>query len=512
MSGNLKIAQNSLIIYTKLIITFVVGLVSTRYVLLNLGVSDYGLYSVVGSVVVMVGFFNNAIVSTTYRYIAFEMGSEGGNVNRIFNISLIIHLAMGMLLVLLGETAGVWYIKEHLTIDAGKLGDALVVFRLSVLATVINFVSLPYQGFLTAIEKFSVRAAIEIARSVIHLGLVILLGLVLANKLVIYAIMMVGLTILETTTFIVYCRKYYGQFVVWYPRKDKAKYLEMIGFTGWVAFGSAANLGKDFGSQLIINAFYGTLLNAAFGIAFKLNSFVKLFAQSLGQVIIPQITKSHSSGEHNRSKQLVAHISKYSFFLFYLPALPLLLETRFVLGLWLGEVPDYTVSFVKLMLVNGLIDSLTAGVQTAVQVNGKIKWFQIIISTIMLASLPVTYWLFTIGLPPYSINIVYISSAIINLFVSIYLLKLILDFDIKYLFVTSYLKIFLVLVLTLPLILIIPQFESSVQRFVVSSTSSLILLPATIYFFGISQKERNFLYKFISKIITQLGRFPSVWK
>lgn len=500
MSQNTTIAKNSLILYFRLIVTSILGLVATRYVLLNLGASDFGLYSVVGSVVVMMNFFNTVMITTTYRFTAFEMGrNEGQHVNKVFNISLTIHFAMVILIVVLAETLGVWYINNKLTVEAGKLEDAIFVFRFSVLAAVFNIVSIPYQGFVTAIEKFSVRASIEIFRSILNLGLVISLGFLAGNKLKVYAIMMASLTLVSSTLFISYCKYYYTKFVSWNWQKDKAKYKEMVSFSGWIMIGAAAHVGKDTGAQLIINAFFGTILNAAFGIANRLNSFVKMFAQNLGQAAIPQITKSHSGGDQKRTLQIVAYVSKYSFLLMYLPALPILLETEFILELWLGDIPEYTVAFCRLMLVNGLIDSLMAGIPAAVQASGKIKWFQIVLSTIMLASLPVAYFLFKIGLPPFSIIFAYITTATLNFFLSIYLLQKIINFNIKYLIKTSYMRIFIVFTSTIPLYYVITFFESSMLRFVLASICSVVWLMLSSYFVGLSKNEKNMITGFVSE-------------
>lgn len=198
---------------------------------------------------------------------------EGRDVNKVFNTSLTIHLAMVVLVVLLAETLGVWYIFNKLNVEAGKLGDALFVFRLSVLAAIFNIVSIPFLGFITVIEKFSVRAGIEILKSVLQLVLVIMLGYILGNKLRIYALMMAVLTLFSSVLFISYCKNYFAKIVAWKLQKDKTKYKEMVAFSDWIVIGAAAYVGKDTGAQLIINAFFGTILKAAFGIANLLNSF-----------------------------------------------------------------------------------------------------------------------------------------------------------------------------------------------------------------------------------------------
>jgi len=184
MSQNKTLAKNSLLLYFRLIVVTIVGLITTRIVVRNLGASDYGLYNVVGSIVVMMNFLNTVMVSTTYRYIAYELGKgKEGNVNKIFNISFSIHLALILIVILLAETLGIWYIRNYLNIDPNKLQDAIFVFRFSVLATVINIFSIPFQGLVTALEKFSVKAIIEILRSVVKLIFVILLAYYLGNKL-----------------------------------------------------------------------------------------------------------------------------------------------------------------------------------------------------------------------------------------------------------------------------------------------------------------------------------------
>ena len=208
MSQNKTLAKNSLLLYFRLIVVTIVGLITTRIVVRNLGASDYGLYNVVGSIVVMMNFLNTVMVSTTYRYIAYELGKgKEGNVNKIFNISFSIHLALILIVILLAETLGIWYIRNYLNIDPNKLQDAIFVFRFSVLATVINIFSIPFQGLVTALEKFSVKAIIEILRSVVKLIFVILLAYYLGNKLRFYSVLMAISTVIPSFLFIIYCTK-----------------------------------------------------------------------------------------------------------------------------------------------------------------------------------------------------------------------------------------------------------------------------------------------------------------
>jgi len=459
---------------------------------------------VVGSVVVMMNFLNTVMITTTYRFIAYEIGRDDDRgVNKVFNISLIIHLAMIFVVLILAETLGIWYINNKLNIDPGKLYDAIFVFRLSVLATVINIISIPFQGLITARENFRARASIEIIRSILRLAFVISLGFFLGNKLRIYAVMMTILALVPSSLFIFYCKRVYSKLVTWNLQKDKEKYKEMIAFSGWTMIGAAASVGKATGSQLVINAFFGTLLNAAFGIANRLNTFVMMFSRNLGQAAIPQIVKSHSSGNHDRTLMLVAYISKYTFLLMLIPSLPILLETEFLLKLWLGDIPEYTIAFSRLMIINGLIESLSSGTPAAIQATGKIKWFQIILSTIMLLSLPIAYLLFKMGFPPFYIQVVYITSSILNLFVSLILMKKIINFNIMYLLKVSYFRITLVTASILPFFWIVNLFEPSMFRLIITSVITISWTLLMSYLIGFDIRERtkinSYLLNFFNK-------------
>jgi O-antigen/teichoic acid export membrane protein len=491
MSQNKIIVVNSLLLYVRLIITTIVGIISARIVIRNLGAEDYGLYSVVGGVVVMMAFINTVMVSTTYRFIAFEMGRKCEEaINKVFNISLHIHIGMAVLVVLFAETFGKWYINTHLNVESHQIDNALFVFRFSVLATVFNIISIPYQGLITALEKFKVRVSIEIIRSVLLLFFVMSLIYYSGDKLRLYAVLMAVLALLPSSLYIFYCIRKYALYTQWKIQGDRKKYKEMLAFSGWTSLGAAAWVGQRQGSALIINLFFGTILNAAYGIANQLNSFITLFASNLGQAAIPQITKSHSGGDDKRMTEVVTYISKYSFFLMLLPALPILIETEYLLKLWLGEIPEYTVIFTQLLIILGLISSLRSGVPAAIQATGEIKWFQIINSTILLLGLPIAYLLFKYGYQPFSIQIVYIIITVINTLISLFLLKKI-DFDVKYLINKSFIKIAYVIICIMPIFYIHSYYEASLSRFLIFSTISVLWSLTAIYICGLEKRERN---------------------
>lgn len=501
MSENSKILKNSGILYIRLLITSIASLFIARIVLQSLGASDFGLYSVVGSIVVMLNILNTTMVSTSFRYIAFEMGKgDQGNVNQVFNISLFIHICLALVVVLFAETAGRFYIHHYLNVSNDRIADAMFVFRFSVLATVFSIFSIPFQGLLTAHENFSIRSSIEVIAVLLRLVAAIIIVYYSGSKLRLYAILILGATAVPAVLYILYCLKKYASAVYWNFQHDINKYKEMIGFSSWIMLGAGACMGQAQGTALIINSFFGTILNASLGIASQVNSIVLAFAQNLGQAAIPQITKSYSSNNLNRTMQLVCYISKYSFFLMLLPALPILLEIDFILKLWLGTVPQYTGVFCKLMIVNALLETMNSGLPATVQASGKIKYFQIFLSATSLLSLPVAYLLFKFGCPPFAILAVYIVTTLINLVIWQVLLKKLINFNVKYFIEISYLKILYVSAIVSPLFLIQNLFHESLTRFILLSAFSVIYFLITVYFVGLEKKEKELIGATIGNI------------
>lgn len=501
MTENSKIIKNSIVLYIRLIFVSIIGLLSSRFILQALGVSDFGLYNVVGGVVTMMAFINIVMVSTTYRFIAFEIGrGEIESISKVFNISFVIHIVLALIILVFAATIGFFYIKHYLNVPVGKVDDALFVFFFSILGTVISIISIPFLGLLTAKEKFTITAPVEILRSLINLGIILIIMHYSGNKLRLYAILVTIVTAIPPFLYFIYCKLHFPSIIRWKLQKDKSKYKEMIGFSGWIMFGAGASVGETQGSALIINSFFGTILNAGFGIANQVNTVVKMFAQSLNQAVIPQITKSYSSGSTERMLKLVIYSSKYSFFLMLIPTLPILLETDFILKVWLKEVPIFTKIFIQIMLLNALIGTMSAGIPAAVQATGKIKYFQIVLSSIMLLGLPVAYVAFRFGMPPYSILLIYTFTAFVIFIVQSFMLKIIIDFDIEMFFRKAFFKMMLVLISVLPLFYIRNFFMPNFFGFLSISTLSLIWLFIAIYFLGIEQNEKIIITNYILKL------------
>lgn len=496
--SNKLIIKNSMILYFRLLVTLVVGVITSRFVLQALGASDYGLYNVVGGVVSMMAFINTVMVSTTYRYLAFEQGRKDGNVNKIFNISLSIHIALSIVVIMLSLTIGLYYIYNHLVLPDGRLNDALFAFSLSMLNIVFVIIGTPYQGLLVARENFIVTAPIEVFSKILQLILVLILINLPGNHFRIYVVFITLVHIVRPAMYIAYCLRNYFDDVKWRISREWSKYKEMVGFSGYIMIGAAASVGEHQGSAIIINRFFGTILNASFGIANQLNSLILMFSQSLGQAIIPQITKSYSSGDHKRSSKLVMQSSKFSFFLVMIPLVPVLLEIDYILSIWLTEVPQYTSAFVQIMLIKTIIASLMSGIPTIIHASGRIKWFQLTSSVAVLMCLPIAYLLYSLGYPPHSISAVFLFTSILTFAITLSLLKIIVMYDVM-LFLKSVVipAISVSLIVFLPLILIKTYMASGIWRFIALGFASEVLLISSFYMIALSSDEKSGILKYL---------------
>lgn len=501
MSGNKKIAINSLILYIKLIITTLIGLFTMRLVLLELGADDYGLFSVVGGIVVILNLLSTSMLVTTYRFIAIELGKGNiKNLNRIFNTSLTMHLILAALFVLLAETIGVLYIINYLNVSPEKIQDALFVLHLTVLATVFSVAGTPYQGLIVAQERFFITSAIHILCAILTLIFIILLTYYIGNKLRAYAVIMAIINIIPSLFYFIYCFVKNNKVIKWKLNKNKYDYLEILNFMVWSIIGGIAYMSLGQGSALLINIFFGTTLNAAFAIASQISTQTMTFVTNLTQAAVPQIQKSYGSGNSERTLEIVYNISKYAFFVTLIPAVPILLSIDAILRLWLTVVPEFTKPFVVLMLINGLVSSPASGFNAAIQATGKIRKNQTYYSLIMLSILPITYILFLFNFPPYIITVISIGATITYIFVQVHILKNLTDFKVSKYLSKTVKPIFWVALITIPQILIRHYWGQSFIDVIIFSIVSIILIIITIYFIGLNNQEKIVVNNYIKKI------------
>jgi len=498
ISSNKRIAQNTAVLYIRLIIVTIIGLYVARVVLLALGVDNYGLYSVVGGMVTIMNSLSASMSATSYRFLAIELGKgEHGNPNKIFNSVLVIHIALTTIFVLFAEAIGVWYIKNYLNISLEKIPDALFVLHLSIAATVFAIMNIPFSGLITAKERFVFTSFTDIAISIVKLTLIILLSHSEGNKLRTYAIIMAIIMLVQPAAYFIYCKIKENSIIKWNLNKDWHLYKTILGFAWWAIFGTAACIGQSQGAAIVINWFFNTALNAAFGVATQVNNMVMMFVRNLNQATIPQIMKSQSAGESQHALSLVYRISKYTYFIMLIPSIPLILSMESILGLWLKNVPDFTKQFAILMLINGLINCLGSGFDSLIQATGKIRSNQIGYSIITFSILPLAYFMYKLGSPPYIITVVTIFTTIIVLIFQTYILKHITNFNITHYLKETIYPSFIVSLIIIPQFLIQKLFGHSILISILLSSLSILFTAITIYFAGLTLKERNWINNYL---------------
>lgn len=502
MNENKKIAFNSVILFVRLCIVSVISLISARFVLQALGASDYGLYNVVGGIVALLNVVNTAMVTTSYRYIAFELGKgEKGNPNKVFNSSLAIHVVFGLLILLVGLPVGEWYVSNYLNVPAESLSDAHFVLRVSVFTTMVSTMLVPYQGLLVAFEKFYVSAVIDILTQSLKLAAIFALVYYVGNRLRMYSLIMMGYVLVSSALFLIYSYRHHRATCRLRVNTDIKLYKEMFSFTGWILFGACSSIGKTQGSAMIINYFFGTVVNAAFAVANQVENFILMFSRMLNQSAVPQITKNFSGGNKDRSVKLASYISKYTYILMTLVAFPVIMEMDFILTIWLKEVPEGSTEFCQLMILGGLIGCMGEGIPALTQASGKIKYFQLIMSSISLMGLPIAFVLYKYTIvPPYSILLVYLGISLLCAGIRLILLKRILNINIRYFITTSYSRM---LYISIPLVityLLYDSFSFTTVQHLLALVCLEVFLVLDIIILGIDKNEWKIINNEINNI------------
>lgn len=375
-ANNKRIAQNTLMLYFRMFLIMAVTLYTSRVILQTLGVTDFGIYNVVAGVVTMFGFINSSLSGASSRFITFALGR--GDVNELqkeFSSIVVIHYLIAAGILILAETVGLWFVLHKLVIPEGRMQAAFWVYQSAVVSSVVMLISTPYNALIIAHEHMGAFAYISILETFSKLGIVLLLFVVKYDKLIIYAVLIVLVQIIIRIVYTIYCRKHFpesnGNLIL-----DKKRAREIFSYAGWILNGNLAVVGYTQGLNILLNLFFGPAVNAARGIAVQVQSACNQFFASFQTAVNPQITKSYAQNDLPYMHQLVMSSSRFSFYLMLLISLPILFQTEYILHLWLGKVPDYTVNFVRIMLLVALNYTLSGPTLIAIHATGRIKRFQ----------------------------------------------------------------------------------------------------------------------------------------
>jgi O-antigen/teichoic acid export membrane protein len=493
------IFKNSVILYIRMFVTMIIALLSSRLILEYLGAEDYGIYNIVGGVVGMMGLLNTVLISTSNRYISIEIGKgDKGNVNNVFSASLIIHILLIILTVLLAETFGLYYMNNFLNVPPEKLNDALFIFHFSLISISFSVFSVPYLALMTAYEDFGFQAKVNILQSFLTLGVSFLISIDGFNRLRFYSVMLCLIFIIISIVNVLHV-KYKYKHIEPFITKDKTLFKSMGAFSSWMAIGTISYVARNQGSSLILNSFFGAVINAAFAISLMVNAQINQFSQNVNSAFIPQITKCYGSGEIEKSKSLSMQSCKYSFFMTFVIAFPVFLELDYIFMHWLKNPPEYTVLFCKLMIIESLLINLNLGIGTFVFASGKVKFYQIFTNTISILNLPISYFLFKAGFPPTAIIFGSISTVFLMMVFRHILISRLFKFELNEFIKNVYSPVLLV-VLPLLLFLTIPiNIDDSFVNVFIIISSAFILSIISVWIFGLNKKEKHNLVKLINK-------------
>lgn len=510
ISSNKRIAKNTIFLYFRMLITMAVGLYTSRVVLNTLGVEDYGINNVVGGVVAMFSLISASISGSIGRFITFELGT--GNIEKlkkVFSTSVTIQIILAIVIVVVAEIVGIWFLNNKLEIAPDRMVAAHWVFHCSLITFVIGLISLPYNACIVAHEHMNAFAYVSILEVVLKLGIVYMLLISPFDKLVTYTVLGVIVAIIIRLIYGWYCKRKFVE-CSYRPILDKSLFKQMFGFAGWELVGSSAAILRGQGSDILINIFTKTtVVNAAAGIAATLTGVISGFVGNFTMAFTPQITKLYAAQKFDELVKLIYMGCKFAPYLMLIIALPVFFNARFILELWLGVVPEHTVNFVLITILFMFNELMARPLITAKLANGNIRNYQIIVGGVLLLTLPIAYVALYIGAPVEAVFIAKLLTSIMATYVRLYMLK----GDIPGLSVYDFIKNVYFRVISVGIVAaILPTISymyisDQVIQFVITSIIAVISTIISVYFIGCTKIEqlqiRNQVSKFKTRIFCQ---------
>ena len=495
-SGNTKkIAINTIFLYARMLIVLIVSLYISRILLSALGVEDYGIYNIVGGVTALFSFMMSSMSVATQRFLNYELGK--GNTHKmksIFSTSIVIHFCIVFSFIILAETIGLFILKSYIAIPSGKEVTAFIVYQCTIITMCFHVMFIPYSATMIAYEKISIYASINIIDIFLKLAIALSILYIPFYKLSIYA----GLLAIESCVILliyyIYCKRkfiistFHQKFA-----KDRTLFKELLSFTGWNFLGQSAMVLSNQGVNIVLNMFYGVIVNAAMGIATQVNGAVMNLVYNFQTAFRPQLTMYYAQNDEIRMKSLISFSAKISYFLIFIVSLPLILNMDFVLSIWLKNVPDYTNIFCSLILIYSLTEAITGPLFITISATGKIRDYQIIISFILFLNIVLSYFFLYIGYSPATVLIIKILVNIILLAYRIYYCNKVANIG-----VFNYLHevVVRVIFLTIPPVVICTYLKVKfTYHFGVFSSSllSIILVLISMYYIGFNTQEKSYI-------------------
>lgn len=492
--NNKRIAKNTVLLYFRMLLIMLVSLYTSRIVLRALGVEDFGIYNVVGGVVAMFSILSGSLSSAISRFITFELGKNDLNkLKRVFSASVTIQIILAILIVVVAEIIGTWFINAKMNIAPDRLQAANWVFHFSILTFVVNLINVPYNATIIAHERMSAFAYISILEVMEKLAIAYFVQIAPIDRLIFYAILMFGVALIIRFIYALYCRRHFEEthyHFIW----DRQLLKQMFGFAGWNFIGTSSSLLRDQGGNILLNLFFGPVVNAASGIANQVYTALYNFSTNFMTALNPQITKSYASGDYDYLMKLIYNGSRFSAYLLFLISLPVIINADYLIKLWLGIIPDHTVLFVRLILIFAISESITSPLVTAQLATGNIRNYQLIVGGLKLLNLPIAYVCLYFGGAPSSVYIISIVVSQLCVIARVYMLSKLIPFSVMYFYRKVYINIIYVMIVSVIIPVSISAFlNHGTLSFLINCFTSFLSSLFTIYYIGCSKDERAYI-------------------
>lgn len=502
---NKRIANNTLLLYLRMLVAMAVALYTSRLILQALGVVDFGIYNVVGGLVSLCSVFSSSISTAISRFLTIELGRDHQEqLKQVFSASVSILFVLCILIFLVAEPIGLWFISNKIVIPVERLSAAYWIFHFSLLTFFVNLLGVPFTASIISHERMGTFAYISIFDVFIRLMIVLVLFVIRYDRLVVYGLLMALSAAFTQLIYVQYCLRHFSE-CRFHIVNDRLLFKEIFSLAGWNVIGSTAAVIRDQGGNILMNMFGGPIVNAARGISLQVNGAVSQFVNNFMTALNPQIIKSYATSDIIYLYSLLFRGSRFSYYLLLILSLPLLICTKYVLGLWLGIVPDYSVLFVRLALLVSMVDALTNTLTIGILATGKVKYYQIIVGGMLLLNLPISYLFLRSGMTPDIVMWVSLMISIICMFLRILFVQCLLGIEVIAYFREVCLNCLWITIasLILPMLILLQLECESFSSFLIIYFACVLSSCVSVFFLGCNRGEREMI---VGKVKSISGR------
>lgn len=502
IKSNKRIAKNTVFLYMKMIVSIAVNLYTIRVLWNVLGVDNYGIYSVVGGIVLMFAFLNYAMVATSQRFISYELGrGDIGQLTKTFNVSLKVHTLLALIILFLTESVGLWYLNVKMNIPPDRMYAANWVYQCSIITFLISVISVPCYACIVAHEHMKIYGYFGIIEVVLKLVIVLVVAILPWDRLISYASLVMIVAIIMGFMYAWYCVRNFQECRI-VRFNDRRQIKEMFSFAGWSFVGNLGFAARDQGLNIVLNQFFNVAVNAAKGMATNVGNVIYGFSSNFTMAINPQITKRYAAGDHTSMISLMYNGCKISILLLAIVVIPVSVAAPDILAIWLINVAPYTIGFLRLTLLITLVDCVASPITTTLQATGRIMKFQIVISAIQLLTLPLSWVWLKMGGDPYVVMYVALMASTISVLARLMILHEHVDFSYRKFFSEVYLR-------TLPAILVYTVFAWMIYRYFSHTVVGIAIFSivcvafyiVSVYLISLNKSERNLVSCRIAKVL-----------